>query len=213
MKKHVVFDYNGTLGVAVDFWGDLDQHYGIDEEESREMVSRYHDGEVDGKKVDEWRVNRYNDSENDSSIDAIESFYREYYERNGLKDGAKELVEKFRDAGFQIHLISHAPTGYVERPAEELGIDNVVDTNRIVASDKIEKIDWKLEDKEDLLERLDGEIWFFGDGIGDFNSAEKADRGFLINNLEHADYEQADAFIGSFDEVKEKAEELVEEDS
>lgn len=203
--KHAVFDYNGTLGKTVDFWGDLDQHFGISEEESKDMHEKFRTGDLTGEELDDWRIESYNASEKDSSREAIETFYKKYYEKNGLREDAKELVDKFREKGFRVHLISHAPHSYVEQAAETLKTDINVKTSEIAADEEVKDIKWHLYDKSDYISGLDGDVWFFGDGRGDFAAAEMADRGFLVENIQVADYSSVDAFTGNFEDVKKRA--------
>lgn len=89
-----------------------------------------------------------------------------------IKNGAKELIQKVKKAGIEIHMITGDNSKTAQAVAKQLGIDNVIAD--VLPQDKANEVI--------KLQKQDKSVAFVGDGINDAPALAQSDLGIAIGS-------------------------------
>lgn len=203
--------------VEIGYWTGLHLLEGETPEEYYDRMQKWKDGEITVDEFEKENTRKWNKLIEESDFETAEEFLEWYNESFlNLRDNAEELINLLNEKGYTTALISHTSTSLCLHAAEKLSIDFVVPTWSFRVEDgKFARADMEkyAEEKShiiDDLKELDiDEVIFFGNGQNDVNIAERAERGFLVENREEVNYSDVEAFTGSFEDVISRTEEVV----
>ena len=184
-KRLIVFDMDSTI-VSTEIIDELAREAGV-EEEVREITRRAMEGKMDYRQALLERVRLLKGL----PVEVLERIYR----RIKLTEGARELIQALKRAGYKIALVSGGFTYFTERLKEELGLDYAfgneleIKDGRLTGRIKGRIID--AEEKARIIEELarrEGiskeNIVAVGDGANDRVMIENAGLGIAFNAKE-----------------------------
>jgi phosphoserine phosphatase len=190
MKKLIFFDFDGTLTTS-NSWYLFNTAFGMTPEEDSSLFDRY-------------LKNQFNYEEWTRQIIAIlkdrnlctESKVKEFSESISLRDGAFDLIQACKDAGYKTIILSGGLKQIVEPFANQLGIDEVYSTNEIVFDtdgafvsihDQSDEMHAKVKAFIDVCakyEILEDEAIMVGDGGNDLEIFKRTKKAIQIGNYE-----------------------------
>lgn len=198
--------------VEVGYWTGIHLLEGETPEEYYNRMQKWKNGEITVDEFENENTKKWNNLVEESDFDTAEEFLEWYNESFlNLRGNADELIAILDENEYTTALISHTSTSLCLHAAEKLGIDFVVPTwsfsfeeGRFTRTDMEKYAEEKSHIIVDMEDLGTEEVIFFGNGANDINIAEKADKGFLVENKEEVDYSNVDAFTGSFKEIIEE---------
>lgn len=204
--------------VEIGYWTGLHLLAGEPPEKYYERMKKWEGGKISDNEFEEENTRQWNSLVENSKFESAEELLDWYNESFlNLRSRSQDLVEMLQERGFVTGIISHTSTSLSLHAAEKLGADFVVPTwnfNFEKGEFTIPSMEKYAEEKSHIIGDMNGldvaEVIFFGNGKNDVKIAEKANKGFLVNNKETVDYSDVEVFTGSFEEVMRKAEEVVE---
>ncbi len=181
-KRLIVFDMDSTL-VDAEIIDELAKVAGV-EAEVRKLTEKAMNGEIDFKKALEERVKLLKGL----PVEIMERIY----ENIKLTEGAKELIESLKKAGYKVALISGGFTYFTEKLKRELKLDYAFGNEleikdgkltgrikgRIITAEEKAKIIEEIAKKEGISRE---NIVAVGDGANDKIMIEKAGLGIAFN--------------------------------
>ncbi len=181
-KRLIVFDMDSTL-VDAEIIDELAKMAGV-EKEVRELTSRAMNGEIDFETALRERVKLLEGL----PVEVMERIY----DQIKLTEGAKELIESLKKAGYKVALVSGGFTYFTEKLKNELGLDYAFGNELEIKDGKLTgRIKGRVitaEEKARIIEeiaRKEGirreNIVAVGDGANDRIMIEKAGLGIAFN--------------------------------
>jgi len=181
-KKLIIFDMDSTL-VDAEIIDELAKAAGV-EEEVKKLTEKAMNGEIDFKNALEERVKLLKGL----PVEVMERIY----ENIKLTEGAKELIESLKKAGYKVALVSGGFTFFTEKLKKELGLDYAFGNEleikdgkltgrlkgRIITAEEKAKIIEEIAKKEGIKRE---NIVAVGDGANDKIMIEKAGLGIAFN--------------------------------
>ncbi|MFB6180418.1 MAG: HAD family hydrolase [Candidatus Nanohalobium sp.] len=219
--EHVyqLFEEDESFEVETDlgYWSGLNLLAGEKPSDYFERVKAWWSDEITHEEFEEENVERLNsllDRTDHSTAQELLEWYNKSF--LNLRPRSEELVHFFQDKGFKTGIVSHTSKSLSVTAAERLEADFVVPSWTFKFKDGrfrfIEKRPYS-HDKALVVDEMNEagvkEVWFVGNGENDVSAAEAADEGFMVENVDKIDYCGIDAFSGSFEEVLEKAKQVL----
>jgi phosphoserine phosphatase len=195
--------------VEIGYWTGIHLLEGETPEEYHDRWDKWKNGDITVNEFENENTRMWNNLVEESDFNTAEEFLEWYNESFlNLRGNAKELIDILEEKGYTTALISHTSTSLCLHAAEKLGIDFVVPTWSFSFEDgKFTRADMEkyAEEKSHIIEELEEldteEVIFFGNGQNDVNIAEKADKGYLVENKEDVNYSNINAFTASFEDI------------
>ncbi len=184
-KRLVVFDMDSTI-VNTEIIDELAREAGV-EEEVREITRRAMEGKIDYKQALVERVKLLKGL----PVEVLEKIYS----RIELTEGARELIQALKRAGYKVALVSGGFTYFTERLKKELGFDYAFGNELEIKDGKLTgRIKGRIIDAEEkarIIEELakrEGiskeNVVAVGDGANDRIMIENAGLGIAFNAKE-----------------------------
>lgn len=181
-KRLIVFDMDSTL-VDAEIIDELAKYAGVEEEVKR-ITEKAMRGEIDFKKALEERVKLLKGL----PVEVLEKIYRNVK----LTEGAKELIQALKRAGYKVAVVSGGFTYFTERLKEELGLDYAFGNELEIKDGKLTgRIKGRIIDAEEkarIIEEIAKKegiskenIVAVGDGANDKIMIENAGLGIAFN--------------------------------
>ncbi|AKG92118.1 phosphoserine phosphatase SerB [Geoglobus ahangari] len=181
-KRLIVFDMDSTL-IDAEIIDELAKMAGV-EDEVRELTSKAMNGEIDFETALRERVKLLEGL----PVEVMEKIY----DQIKLTEGAKELIESLKKAGYKVALVSGGFTYFTEKLKNELGLDYAFGNELEIKDGKLTgRIKGKVitaEEKARIIEeiaRKEGirreNIVAVGDGANDRIMIERAGLGIAFN--------------------------------
>ncbi len=184
-KRLIVFDMDSTL-VDAEIIDEIAKYAGVEEEVKR-ITERAMKGEIDFKTALVERVKLLRGL----PVEVLEKIYKNIK----LTEGAKELIQALKKAGYKVAVVSGGFTYFTERLKEELGLDYAfgneleIENGRLTGRIKGRIID--AEEKARIIEEIakrEGiskeNVVAVGDGANDRIMIENAGLGIAFNAKE-----------------------------
>ena len=184
-KRLIVFDMDSTL-VDAEIIDEIAKYAGV-EEEVKKITERAMKGEIDFKTALVERVKLLRGL----PVEVLEKIYKNIK----LTEGAKELIQALKKAGYKVAVVSGGFTYFTERLKEELGLDYAfgneleIENGRLTGRIKGRIID--AEEKARIIEEIakrEGiskeNVVAVGDGANDRIMIENAGLGIAFNAKE-----------------------------
>lgn len=202
----------------VGYWSGLHLLGGEHPEDYFDRVDEWKNGDTTLDKFEKKNLQIWNTLVEESDFENAKSFLEWYNQAFlDLRDQSQELVNLCHDRGLDVGIISHTSTSLSMTAAEELGVAFVFPSWQFnFEGDKFARADMEkyAEDKSRLTPELKDagveEILFYGNAENDIEIANKADEAYMVENKENLDYDQVDAFTGSFEQIVDKSREVAE---
>ncbi|WP_456478718.1 phosphoserine phosphatase SerB [Geoglobus ahangari] len=181
-KRLIVFDMDSTL-IDAEIIDELAKMAGV-EDEVRELTSKAMNGEIDFETALRERVKLLEGL----PVEVMEKIY----DQIKLTEGAKELIESLKKAGYKVALVSGGFTYFTEKLKNELGLDYAFGNELEIKDGKLTgRIKGRVitaEEKARIIEeiaRKEGirreNIVAVGDGANDRIMIERAGLGIAFN--------------------------------
>jgi len=181
-KRLIVFDMDSTL-IDAEIIDELAKMAGV-EDEVRELTSKAMNGEIDFETALRERVKLLEGL----PVEVMEKIY----DQIKLTEGAKELIESLKKAGYKVALVSGGFTYFTEKLKNELGLDYAFGNELEIKDGRLTgRIKGKVitaEEKARIIEeiaRKEGirreNIVAVGDGANDRIMIERAGLGIAFN--------------------------------
>lgn len=181
-KRLIVFDMDSTL-IDAEIIDELAKMAGV-EKEVRELTSKAMNGEIDFETALRERVKLLEGL----PVEVMEKIY----DQIKLTEGAKELIESLKKAGYKVALVSGGFTYFTEKLKNELGLDYAFGNELEIKDGKLTgRIKGRVitaEEKARIIEeiaRKEGikreNIVAVGDGANDRIMIERAGLGIAFN--------------------------------
>ncbi len=184
-KRLIVFDMDSTL-VDAEIIDEIAKYAGVEDEVKR-ITERAMKGEIDFKTALVERVKLLRGL----PVEVLEKIYKNIK----LTEGAKELIQALKKAGYKVAVVSGGFTYFTERLKEELGLDYAfgneleIENGRLTGRIKGRIID--AEEKARIIEEIAKKegiskenIVAVGDGANDRIMIENAGLGIAFNAKE-----------------------------
>ncbi len=184
-KRLIVFDMDSTL-VDAEIIDELAKYAGVEEEVKR-ITERAMKGEIDFKKALEERVKLLKGL----PVEVLEKIYKNIR----LTEGARELIQALKRAGYKVAVVSGGFTYFTERLKEELGLDYAFGNELEIKDGKLTgKIKGRIIDAEEkarIIEEIAKKegiskenVVAVGDGANDRIMIKNAGLGIAFNAKE-----------------------------